>query len=290
MNTGVSTYSFNRLMLNGTMTQLEVIGKAKEMGFDVIEFSGLKVPEGESIESFAKRVKEECDRVGIEMGNYTIGADFLNGSDGDLETEIERVKGEVRIAKILGSSGMRHDATSGFKPNYVGAKGFDDALPILIKACRSVTEYAESLGIRTMVENHGFFSQDSDRVEKLVNGVNNKNFGVLLDVGNFLCVDEDPAKAVGRLAPYAFHVHVKDFHVKSGAGTNPGTGWFTTRAGNYLRGAIIGHGEVPVVQCLKIIKKAGYDGTVSIEFEGMEETLTGIAVGLENLKNYLAMI
>ncbi len=290
MKTGVSSYSFNKLITNGTMTQLEVIRKVKEMGFDVIEFSGLKVPEGECIESFAERIKEECAHVGIEMGNYTIGADFINGSEGDLEAEIERVKGEVRIAKILGSTGMRHDATSGFKPGYVGAKGFDDALPILIKGCKAVTEYAESLGIRTMFENHGFFSQDSERVEKLVNGVNNKNFGILIDVGNFLCVDEDPAKAVGRLAPYAFHVHVKDFHVKPGTSTNPGTGWFTSRAGNYLRGAIIGHGYVPVVQCLKIIKKAGYNGTVSIEFEGMEEPLTGIAVGLENLKKYLAMI
>lgn len=207
-----------------------------------------------------------------------------------METEIERLKGEVRIAKILGSTGMRHDATSGFKPGYVGPKGFDDALPILIKGCKAVTEYAESMGIRTMIENHGFFSQDSERVEKLVNGVNNKNFGILVDVGNFLCVDENPAKAVGKLAPYAFHVHVKDFHVKSGTGVNPGTGWFTSRAGNYLRGAIVGHGEVPVLQCLKIIKKAGYNGTVSIEFEGMEEPLTGIAAGLENLKNYFVMI
>ena len=290
MKTGVSSYSFSRLMANGSMNLLEVIGKAKEMGFDVIEFSGLRLPEGEKLETFAQKVKEECASVGIEMGNYTIGADLINGSNGNLDAEIERVKGEVRITKILGSAGMRHDATSGLKPGHIGPKGFDDALPILIKGCRAITEYAESLGIRTMVENHGFFAQDSERVEKLANGVNHKNFGLLVDVGNFLCVDEDPAKAVGRVAPYAFHVHVKDFHVKSGTAVNPGTGWFNSRAGNYLRGAIIGHGEVPILQCLKIVKKAGYDGTISVEFEGMEEPLNGITVGLENLKKYIAML
>ena len=67
-----------------------------------------------------------------------------------------------------------------------------------------------------MVENHGFFCQDSDRVELLVNKVAHKNFGLLVDMGNFLCVDEDPAVAVGRCAPYAFNVHVKDFIKKSG--------------------------------------------------------------------------
>lgn len=287
MKIGVSTYSFNSLMVSGQMTQFETIAKAKEMGFDVIEFSGLKVPEGETEESFAKLVKEECNRVGIEVGNYTIGADLINGSDGNLEAEIERLKGQVKIAAILGAPGMRHDATYGFKPGHQGPKGFDNALPILIKGCRAVTEFAETLGIRTMVENHGFFAQDSERVEKLVNGVNHKNFGLLVDIGNFLCVDEDPAKAVGRLMPYAFHVHAKDFHVKPGTSPNPGDGWFTSRAGNYLRGSIIGHGEVPVTQCIRLVKKAGYDGTLSIEFEGMEDSLKGIAVGLKNLRRFI---
>jgi sugar phosphate isomerase/epimerase len=287
MKIGVSSYSFSNLINNGSMTQFEVIKKAKEPGFDVLEFAGLSVPEGESIEAYALRVKEECVAVGIEMGNYTIGADLINGSNGNLNKEIDRLKGEVNIAKILGAPGMRHDATSGFKPGSIGPKGFDDALPTLIKGCRVVTEYAYELGIKTMVENHGFFCQDSERVEKLINGVNHKNFGALIDIGNFLCADEDPTKAVGRLIPYASHVHAKDFHIKSGSGPNPGEGWFCSRGGNYLRGAILGHGNAPVTQCLRIIKNSGYNGTISIEFEGLEDPLLGIKIGLFNLRNEL---
>ena len=110
--------------------------------------------------------------------------------------------------------------------------------------------------------------------------------GLLVDMGNFMCVDEDPAMALGRLMPYAFHVHAKDFHIKSGMLPNPGSGWFKSRAGNYLRGAIIGHGDVSVVQCLQIMKRTGYEGTLSIEFEGMEDVLEGIAIGLSNLKRF----
>jgi hypothetical protein len=44
-----------------------------------------------------------------------------------------------------------------------------------------------------MVENHGFFCQDSERVEKLITQVGKENFGALVDIGNFLCVDESPA-------------------------------------------------------------------------------------------------
>ena len=147
--------------------------------------------------------------------------------------------------------------------------------------------YAKKAGIKTKGENQGCFAQDSIRDEKLICGVDDENFGVLIDIGNFLCVDEDVTCAVGRLAPYAFHVHAKDFHIKSGSGANPGQGWFKTRGGNYLRGAIIGHGEVPIMQCLGIIKQLGYDGTLAIEFEGMENNILALTIGLENLKRYL---
>lgn len=287
---GVSSYSYSRLVAEGRLSQLDVIAKARDMGFETIEFSTFQLPEGETHQSFAPKVRDACDRAGFRIANYTIGADFINGSGGDLAAEIERVKDEVRIAEILGAPGMRHDATRGFPPTHPGAKDFDTALPIIVEGCRAVTEFAAERGIRTMVENHGFFCQDSARVEKLICGVNHPNFGALIDMGNFLCADEDPGRAVGNLMPYAFHVHAKDFHVKAGTAPDPGAGWFQSRAGNYLRGAIIGHGDVPILQCLRTMKKAGYEGVLSIEFEGMEDPLQGIAAGLENLRRLVSEV
>lgn len=286
----VSSYSFSRLVSSGEMSQLDVIRKAKEMGFDAIEFSKFSLPEGETPLSFAPRVREECEKVGIKVVNYAIWADFINSPAGSWEAEAERLKDEVRVAKILGSPSLRHDVAWGLPKDYKGARSFDDAIPVLAKGCRAVTVFAEEMGIRTMTENHGFFSQDSERIEKLVSAVNHPNFGVLLDIGNFLCVDEDPPKAVGRLLPYVFHVHVKDFHTKAGTCPEPGEGWFQSRGGNYLRGAIIGHGDVPVIQCLKLLKNANYQGMLSIEFEGLEDPLTGISIGLSNLRKYVSLI
>ena len=62
-------------------------------------------------------------------------------------------------------------------------------------------------------------------MEKLVNMVAHENFGLLNDMGNFLCADEDPAEAIGRVAPYAFYVHAKDFLLKSGMEPDPGEGF-----------------------------------------------------------------
>ncbi|MFN8492372.1 MAG: sugar phosphate isomerase/epimerase family protein [Caldilineaceae bacterium] len=290
MKIGVSSYSFSRLVKSGALPQIDVIRKAKEIGFDVIEFSTIAVPEGKTLPDFAAELRDEAKRVGMEIVNYTIGADFLKGSNGNLQAEIERVKGEVDVAAILGTTSMRHDGTFGWPADRVGPKSFDAALPRVAEGCRAVTEYAASKGIKTMVENHGFFCQESFRVEKLVTAVDHPNFGVLVDMGNFLCADEDPASAVARLMPFAFHCHAKDFHVKPGTDFPPGKGWFQSRAGNYLRGAIIGQGNVPVVQCLRVMQRDGYKGVLSIEYEGIEDVIMGIEIGHENLRRMVAMV
>ncbi len=287
MKTCVSSYSFNKLLKSGEYTQLSLIKEVKNMGFDAIEFTDLEPPEGVSVLDFAQLLREESDNRKLPIVNYTIGAELLNCSN--LDDEIARLFKQVDVAVILGAKGMRHDATGGYKGIDKTYKSFDQALRVLVEGCRRVTEYAAEKGIVTMVENHGFFCQDSERCEKLVTGVGKENFGMLLDMGNFLCADEAPEFAFGKLAPFAKHVHSKDFHIKSGQSPNPGAGFFTSRAGNYLRGAIVGHGDVPVLQCLSILKKNGYEGYVSIEFEGIEENMMAIETGLNNLERFIEM-
>jgi len=149
---------------------------------------------------------------------------------------------------------------------------------------RSLTEYAEQKGVKTMTENHGYFMQDSYRVEYLVSKVNHPNYGVLIDVGNFICADEDPVQAVSRLANLAFHVHAKDFKYKKSGGAAPLDGWGVTRGGNSFMGTIVGQGDMPVVQTLRILKKSGYDGGLGLEFEGREDNMTALTEGFKFLK------
>ena len=290
MEISVSSYSYCRFAQSCGKTEFDVIEKAAEMGFKSIEFAGVHPPAGETPLSYAEKLRNACAQRGLDIINYTIGADFLCGSEGDFQAEIARLREEVLVAVALGARGMRHDASRGFPEGHAGPKSFEAALDRLAEGCRAVTEFAAERGIRTMVENHGYFCQDSERVEKLVCAVDHPNFGALIDIGNFACADEDSAVAVARLAPYAFHVHIKDFHTKSGMMPFPGPGWFHSRAGNFLRGAIIGHGDIPIFQCLCLLSRAGYAGPLSIEFEGMEDSLQGIALGRAHLQELLVWL
>ena len=287
MKTSVSSYSYHKLLKDGKMDLFQVMDKTKAFGFDAIEFTEFKAPEGMTLAEFAAQLRAYAERIGLAISSYTVGANFLQE---DVAAEVARVKGEVDIAAILGVPVMRHDVLYKYPDSYTGVRTFDAVLPIIAPAIREVSEYAATKGIVTMSENHGFIAQDADRLLKLFTAVNCPNYRFLCDIGNFICADEDCAVSVGKLKDLIAHVHIKDFFIRSGMEPDPGKGWFQTRAGNFVRGTVFGQGNIPTLQCLRIIKKSGYDGYISLEFEGMEEPLQSIEIGLANLKRYIAML
>ena len=89
MKFAVSTYSLSSLVGKGEATEKELIKIAAELGFDGIEFAEIHAPEGTSKLSYAKELREECEKQGIESVQYSVGADFIYGSDGDFSEEID---------------------------------------------------------------------------------------------------------------------------------------------------------------------------------------------------------
>ena len=106
MKFSVSSYSFQRLLNSGKYTQLDLIGVAKEMGFDGIEFTDLMPTDGMSDLEYAVVLRDAAQKAGIEIVAYTIGADFL-GEKG-WEAEAQRLFGQVDVAEALGAKLMRH--------------------------------------------------------------------------------------------------------------------------------------------------------------------------------------
>lgn len=276
MKIGVSSYSFSKYMSATGCDYFELCDKAKEIGFDGVEFIDLK---GENVIELAKEIKAHCEKIELEITAYTVGANFMAE---DIEAEIKRVCECVDVCEALGAKLMRHDVCYGLPKEHLYS--WRDAAERMAPYIRRVADYAESKGIRTCTENHGYIFQDPARVEELILKVGHKNYGWLCDMGNFLCADADPVKAVTIAAPYAFHVHAKDFLYKSG-GECP-EGFFPTAGRNWLRGTALGHGVVPVDQCIRILKDSGYEGWLSLEFEGMEDCIPAIKTGYNYLRKH----
>ena len=285
MKIAVSSYSFSQAMRDGRMNILDVIPKAKELGYDGVEIVRGDQSDRE-MRALAATLKVQSEEAGIPIIAYMVGADFIKSG---LDSEVNRLKGEAEIAALMGAPRMRHDSTAGVDA-YGNKVSFEDALHVVAEGYRRVTEFAAGLGVKTMIENHGYFMQDAERVKKLIETVNHPNFGWLADMGNFMCADEVSVESMKIAAPMAAHAHAKDFHYKTADEYVPAQGWFGTRGGNKLRGAIIGHGVVNVPACLKLLKEAGYNDWLSVEFEGIEDCLMALKADIDNLKGMLAAL
>ena len=196
MKIGVSSYSFQTLLKRG-MTYFEACQHARDMGYDGIEFIDLDLafaPGEDNVESLAKHLRAHCEALDLDIPAYTVAADFLNGRGGAPEDEPARVCRCADIAAMLGAKVLRHDAFWRLGE----LRDWREGVARVVPGIRQVADYAQSLGIRTCTENHGRIMQDSDRVEYLMRVVDHPNYGWLVDMGNFLCADEEPRHAVGR--------------------------------------------------------------------------------------------
>lgn len=284
MKVGLSTYSLVRELREGTMTVLDVIQWIADNGGEHMEM----VPYGYSVVDdfeLADRIKEKAVEVGIELSAYSLPANFVQESEEAFNEEVERLKKHVDIVNRLGIKIMRHDVTAFTLPTeHMTIHYFEEHFSKLVKGSQLIADYADKFGITTTIENHGYNVQTSDRVQRVIHAVNRDNFKTTLDVGNFLCIDEDPLVGVKKNIKYAATVHFKDFYIRPYY-ENPGEGaWFRTVNENYLRGAIVGHGDLNIREIMKLVKNSGYDGYLTVEFEGMEDCKVGSKIGMDNVR------
>lgn len=279
MKIGVSSYSFSKYIIEHKCDYFKICDMAKEMGFDGIEFINLDYKRwGITADAIAcaAEIREYCKKIGLEIIAYTVGASLVGDEAEQSEESLYR---SIEVARELGAPILRHDVCSKLPDGYT----YRDAIAEMVPRIRRITEQAKKYGIRTSTENHGHIFQAPERVRELIEAVGNENYGWLCDMGNFLCADCEPLASVKIAAQYAFHVHAKDFLYKSAESDRP-LGFFGTLGGNHLRGTVVGHGTVPVKECIEALKSAGYDGYVSLEFEGFEETVFALTAGLDFIK------
>ena len=127
---------------------------------------------------------------------------------------------------------------------------------------RSITEClpaAEKAGVILALENHWGLTRTPEGLLRIVNAIDSPWLGVLMDTGNFL---EDPYDKLEEIAAQAVFVQAKTYY---GGGE-----WYTL--------------DLDYPRIAKILKKANYQGYISLEFEGKEDANTGVPKSLELLR------
>lgn len=286
---GFSSYSFHSKLSTGEMTLPQVIEWVAASEGEHLELAVLgddadsPIPNISSDPTYVDQIRAAAETAGVPLTSLAIGADLSTGDP----QQIERVTQYVDLAERLGITRMRHDVVP-----HAGHEGddtplFEQVLPSIVAASKEIAQYAAAKGITTSLENHGFFVQSAERVRRIIHAVDEPNFLTTLDVGNFVCVDESPEVSVAQNIPYAMVVHFKDFYLRP-ADAAPGAGWFRSRGGKHLRGAVVGNGDIDLRAVARAIKESDFAGFAAIEFEGWEDCLLGCERGISYAKSLFA--
>lgn len=252
----LAQWSLHRAIENNSLDPLDFAEKAKEMGFEGIEYvSGLYTKKLESMgmTSLLDSLKAKSVAHGVENVLIMIdGEGDLAASDKEERNKaVENHKKWVDAAQFLGCHSIR--------VNLFGSDNQDTWISNATLGLKQLAEYGQTKGINVIVENHGGFSSNAELLVRVMKNVDMDNCGTLPDFGNFCvkrdsggnwdgkCLEEyDKYKGLKEMMPYAKGVSAKSYDFDA--------------EGNET--------TLDYTRLLEIVKDAGYTGFVGVEFEG----------------------
>jgi len=278
---GIATYSYWHFKT--TKVPIEtVIEKAAEIGAEGVDIlhRQMDIPERDPLTSehrgYLQKLKRHAFRNGMDLVCLSIHQNFVSPDPAELQKQIDHTHKCIEIAYELGVPCIRLNSgrwnTIKDFDELMKARGIEPVLPGHtedegFKWCTDAIEKclpkAAQCGVVLALENHWGLSRTPEGLLRLVNSISSPWFGALIDTGNFL---EDPYDKLKQVASKAVYVQAKTYY---GGGE-----WYTLDL-NYKRIA-------------KILADAGYEGYVSLEFEGKEDPDIAVPKSIAMLREAFA--
>jgi sugar phosphate isomerase/epimerase len=216
----------------------------KENGVEYIEIRRAQA------EDKIKEIEEGIIKYGIKISQVGAENDFIQKTREEFLNQVEIVKKTAEIAKEIGCNQLRIDG--GVPKEGVEEKEYKK---LIIEGLKRVIEYCEREKIYLAFDNHGVITNDYTLQLEIFEKIKSKYLGANLDTMNYRWYGypvEKLTEIYRLIAPYTIHTHIKD-----GIGTKE----------NYQR-KVLGEGEIPIVEAIKILNENNYKGVWCIEYEG----------------------
>lgn len=256
----LAQWSFHRSIKYNNLSPYEFARLASELGFEGLEYVSTLYPDvmksddkTSAINAFIE--KNNSLAAQYKMKNVLIMVD----EEGDLSTSNKNERLEAIENHKLWINAAHKMGCGAIRLNLHGEEDEELWIKNSIASLEILSEFAKPLNVNIIVENHGGNSSNASLLMKVINQVSFDNCGTLPDFGNFClskdwgslkenkCGDPyDPYMGVSEMMPKAFGVSAKAYDFDAN--------------GNET---ILDYEKL-----LSIVKKAGYNGFIGIEYEG----------------------
>jgi sugar phosphate isomerase/epimerase len=250
----LAEWSLHKALFAKELDNLDFPAKAKnDFGISGVEYVNQFFKDKAQDEKYLAELKKRCDDNGVTSVLIMIDGEG-ELAEVDAKKRLKSVENHykwVDAAKYLGCHSIR--------VNCFGIGTEEEVSKAGIEGLRKLSEYAQKDNIGIIVENHGGYSSNGQWLSNVIKSVGLPNCGTLPDFGNFCikrkdgkqwegpCVEEyDRYKGVEEMMPYAKGVSAKVYDLDA--------------QGNCV--------ETDYNKIMSVVKNAGYNGWVGIEYEG----------------------
>ena len=249
---GCCAYSFHDHLAKGTMTYPEFFDKVVEMGSvgaDMTVYWFKSTDPG-----YLENLRHLGFRKGIPFSGAACGSSMVQATAAERRKVLADIKKWVDVTDQLGASHLR--IFGGHLPKGGTVKqGTDWCVELMKPAC----DYSGKKGITLGIEDHGGVTQNADVCLEIMHRVDSPYVGINLDITNFVATPEADAYAqIKACLPYATHCHIRD-HFADGTPVDLDRVW-------------------------RMFAEAGYKGFMSAEYEGKEDSFTGVPKLMDKIK------
>lgn len=275
MDIAISSWSFHDELYSGKLRLPDVPYRVHDLGYGAVELQDMFLwprPPNRIARALGRKTREfnryQYDRKtilrtrlhrlrsGTRLICWSIDSDLTASAGPDRQKQKAYLAGALETAVFLGAPLIR--VTLGGEKNDRAA--YDRAVDLM----SSVLPVVTARNIRLAIENHGGLSADPAVLVEFVQHFHSPQLGVCLDFGNFEGDSKVFPQSLESLVPHAIHVHAKSRGFKS-------------------------DGEEATIDyrmCLSALKSAGYEGAISIEYEGAEDAALGIKRTRDLIEKY----
>lgn len=253
----LNAYSFNKQLLDGSMTIDQLLDFCAEQGLVGADITGYyfsgypEVPSDEVI----NRVKRKAFAVGVEICGTGVRNDFTHPEKDKRRENVQLVKDWIRVAQKLGGQTLRIFSGTQEPGGYTR----DQILQWVLEDIRECVDYGSALGVVVALQNHDDFIKSSAETIQILKAVQSPWFGLMLDIGSFR--QGDPYTEIAQTISYAVTWQIKEKVYPNGEAT-----------------------DVDAHKLIRLIKASGFRGYLPLETLGEGDPKVKLAALLSKFR------
>jgi sugar phosphate isomerase/epimerase len=228
-----------------------ILETADRLGYAALELRGIagemdlpKVPELSGTRLAATR--KDLAALGLVVSDLGASAQMHEKDPAKRREQLDEGRRFIDLAHAMGVKYVRV-----FGDRIPEGEPKEEVMKRVVDGFRQLTEHAGPAGVTVLIESHGDFTHSPD-LEAILTRVASPQFALLWDAHHsFVAGGEQPADTFARLGKWIRHTHLKDSRPE----------------GKERRYVLIGTGDVPVKEQVRVLAKGGYAGYYCFEWE-----------------------